>query len=162
MIGCLMNESDTKHFMKPFPTAEREKFRCLLCYINMLKHFSYSKVFSNYENKKKCRLFIAAFSQTRKINMSLMNYVSFQIHNFMQIHSKKTCNSGITQQSNLTISRKEKTHFTTPRNEKMPFTLSRKLVGGPHLRKWKMRPYIWVINDTHREKLVLWFIYLFI
>ena len=147
MIGCLMNEPDTKHFMKPFPTAEREKFRCLLCYINMLKHFSYSKVFSNYENKKKCCLFIAAFSQTRKENMSLMNYVSFQIHNFMQrktkiydlqIHSKKTCNSGITQQSNLTISRKEKTHFTTPRNEKMPFTVSRKLVGDPHLRKWKM------------------------
>ena len=37
LIVCLMNEPERKHFVNAFPTIERDKFKCLFCYINMLK-----------------------------------------------------------------------------------------------------------------------------
>ena len=74
VIVCLMNESEITHFMKPFPTMGGDR--------NL--NVCFEKLFSNYKNKEKYRLFIAAFSQTRRGKHEFQESRKLQIHNFTQ------------------------------------------------------------------------------
>ena len=80
--------------------------------------------------------------------MSFRNHVNFQIHDFTEREKR---NSQITQESDFTISRKEKTHFTISRNGKCHSRFHENLLPPPPSHHPTLNEYL----VTQEKKLVL-------